>query len=238
LSKGESSPTLVCSKHLTPIACKFCKPPDRLITYNEFDLVLHLSEVHGIGRGYLDMPPTPSKPSRSWSSDYRIRDAIDSGKRLGRQLDENCIQKLDLEYSKCSEKTPPQACPSIHAEAYGDNILKGIRTWSQLRVVHTKNSFTFIPVLSIDEFFKDDHDKPYSALPSHSLEQSPCYPIIGIKPAGRHIIMYYCEICRQEFANDPAVANINLSSIEHHCKYKDPERHKAEILARLKGWLK
>jgi hypothetical protein len=31
--------------------------------------------------------------------------------------------------------------------------------------------------------------------------------------------MYYCEICQPEFANDPAVANINLSSIEHHRKY-------------------
>jgi len=87
---------------------------------------------------------------------------------------------------------------------------------------------------SVEEFFKDNPDKPYSALRSHALEQSPCYPIIGAKPAGRHI-MYYCEICHPEFANDPAVANINLSCIEHHCKYKDPDRHKAEIFSRISG---
>ena len=42
--------------------------------------------------------------------------------------------------------------------------------------------------------------------------------------------MYYCEICHPEFANDSVVSNINLSSIEHHCKYKDPELHKSEIV--------
>jgi len=102
--------------------------------------------------------------------------------------------------------------------------------WSQ----RTKNSFTFMPIVSVDEFFKDDPDKPYSALRNHPLEQSPCYPIIGVKPVGR-FVMYYCEICRPEFANDSAVSNINLSSIEHHCKYKDPRCHKAEILARISG---
>ncbi|MGA9154976.1 MAG: hypothetical protein WBZ36_30705 [Candidatus Nitrosopolaris sp.] len=96
---------------------------------------------------------------------------------------------------------------------------------------------SFAPIMSVDEFFKDDPDKPYSALRSHSFEQSPCYPIIGAKPAGRHII-YYCEICRPEFANDSAVANINLGCIEHHCKYREPDRHKAEILTGLNGWLK
>jgi hypothetical protein len=110
------------------------------------------------------------------------------------------------------------------------NIMDGVRSWSQLTRV--KNSFTFIPIVPVDEFFKDSHDKAYLALRNHSLEQSPCYPIIGIKPVGRHT-MYYCEICHPEFANDSAVANINLSCIEHHCKYRDPERHKAEIVSRL-----
>jgi hypothetical protein len=29
------------------------------------------------------------------------------------------------------------------------------------------------------------------------------------------------------------VENINLESIERHCKYKEPDKHKAEILKRL-----
>jgi hypothetical protein len=76
------------------------------------------------------------------------------------------------------------------------------------------------------EFFKDDPDKPYSALRTHSLEQSPCYPLIGVKPAGERHVLYYCDM-HQEFQN------INLSSVEHHCLYKEPEYHKAEVLARL-----
>lgn len=47
--------------------------------------------------------------------------------------------------------------------------------------------------------------------------------------------MYYCDICHPEFANDSVVANTTLSSIEHHCKYKDPERHEQEILTRLEA---
>jgi hypothetical protein len=62
-----------------------------------------------------------------------------------------------------------------------------------------------IPVVSVDEFFRDDPDKPYSPLPDHILEQSPCRSIIGSKLAGKHIL-YYCEICRPEFANDDRVA--------------------------------
>ena len=29
------------------------------------------------------------------------------------------------------------------------------------------------------------------------------------------------------------VKNVNLESIEHHCKYKDPDYHKSEILKLL-----
>lgn len=65
----------------------------------------------------------------------------------------------------------------------------------------------FTPIISVETFFEDD-DKPYSALKPHPLES-----------------LYYCELC------DPEVANVNLSSIEHHCRYK--EGHKAEILRRL-----
>jgi hypothetical protein len=45
--------------------------------------------------------------------------------------------------------------------------------------------------------------------------------------------MYYCEICQPKFANDSAVASIHLSAVEHHCKYRDPEIHRAEILSGL-----
>jgi hypothetical protein len=214
---------------LIPIVCKFC---ERYATYIEFDFVIHLHEAHGIGRGYLYTSPTPYTQSRSWSDDFRIRDAIIEGKKLGSELDEDSIEKLDMAYSKRLGKTSSQVFPSIQEtrvlatthEAIGVGQNFGNRLWSQ--------QHTFAPIVSIDEFFRDDYDKPYSALRNHKLEESPCYPTIGAKPAGGYIL-YYCEICQPEFANDSAVSNITLSVIEHHCKYKDPDRHKAEILARL-----
>jgi hypothetical protein len=41
----------------------------------------------------------------------------------------------------------------------------------------TENSFK--PIVSVEDFFKVDPGNQSSALPDHSLEQSPCYPIIG-----------------------------------------------------------
>jgi len=34
---------------------------------------------------------------------------------------------------------------------------------------------------------------------------------------------HYCKIC-------PKVENLHLKSIEHHIKFKDPERHKTKLL--------
>ena len=203
-----SAPILSHGLVLEPICCKYCAHHTDFITYIQFDLELHLYETHNI------------------RSDLTMKDALDSGKRLGATSDKDSIEKLDLEYSKYLEKQKTSIDrKSIPATAYEGNIMEGVRPWSQ----RTKNSF--MSVVSVDEFFKDDPDTQYSTR-NHSLEQSPCYPIIGAKSAGRNIL-YYCEICQPEFANDSVVASIHLSSIEHHIKFKDPDRHRAEILARL-----
>jgi hypothetical protein len=213
------------SHSLTPIACKFCDPPTKFLTYIEFDLVLHLSEAHRIGRGYLDTPRMPSRPSRSWLADYRIRDAINEGKELGAELDDNSIERLDIAYSKHLD-LDKRSQASIPATAYEE---VGVRPWSQ-RV----KKFNFAPIIPIDDFFRDGPDKPYSALPSHQLESSPCYPIIGAKMAGRYTL-FWCEICQPEFGSG---TSIHLNSIEHHCKYRDGDRHRVEILSRLEGSLR
>ena len=76
-------------------------------------------------------------------------------------------------------------------------------------------------IVSVERFFNDVADLPYEPLPEHSLEQSPCYPIIG-----KNQKLYFCRL-------HPEVKNVNLESIEHHCKYKDPDYHKSEILKLL-----
>ena len=64
---------------------------------------------------------------------------------------------------------------------------------NQLDDPHEK-AVTFNPVVSVENFFSDEQSLPLSL---HSLEQSPCYPIIGSKPAGNHT-MYYCEVHPRE----------------------------------------
>jgi hypothetical protein len=69
-------------------------------------------------------------------------------------------------------------------------------------------------------------DKCKRELSSHTLEQSPCYPIIDKRRynndngSGRSC---YCKL-------HPDIQNVNLESIEHHCKDKDHELHKPKIL--------
>jgi DNA replicative helicase MCM subunit Mcm2 (Cdc46/Mcm family) len=87
-------------------------------------------------------------------------------------------------------------------------------------------SETAISYSDVEEFFKTD-DRQILSLPDHSLEQSPCYPIIDSKSKGSHI-WYHCKL-------HPKVKNVNLSSIEHHCKYSDHNQHKAAILRLLKS---
>jgi hypothetical protein len=84
----------------------------------------------------------------------------------------------------------------------------------------------------IEHFFHDD-DKPlapYKPLPAHTLEQSPCYLIIGKRQISNNnpniLPLYFCKL-------HPRFKNIYLESIEHHCKYKDPEKHKLLILRLL-----
>jgi hypothetical protein len=76
-------------------------------------------------------------------------------------------------------------------------------------------------IVSVERFFHDVADLPYQPLPEHSLEQSPCYPIID-----RNNRSYFCRL-------HPEVKNVNLDPIEHHSKYKDSAYHKSEILKLL-----
>jgi hypothetical protein len=77
----------------------------------------------------------------------------------------------------------------------------------------------------IQKFFYDEPGTQYIPLPPHPLEQSPCHLIIGRK-VDKKGKPYFCKI-------HPKFQNVNLDTVEHHCKYDRPEIHKKEILSRL-----
>jgi DNA replicative helicase MCM subunit Mcm2 (Cdc46/Mcm family) len=90
---------------------------------------------------------------------------------------------------------------------------------------------------SINDFFSNGN-----GIPSNSLQQSPCYPIIGSRSDEIHgsvddvdgnpidasytNTIYYCKL-------HPDVENVFLGEIELHCREKEPEIHKAEVLKAL-----
>lgn len=70
----------------------------------------------------------------------------------------------------------------------------------------------------IEDFFYDDPSLPYKPLPEHSMQESPCCHIIG-----KNKNLYFCKL-------HPGIKSVHLDTIEQHCKYKDPNIHKSEIL--------
>ncbi len=66
-------------------------------------------------------------------------------------------------------------------------------------------------------------------LPSHSFEQSPCYPIVELKQdeTGFEPI-YYCKL-------HPDLGSTFLSQIELHCRQKDAESHEYAIIDAIKN---
>jgi hypothetical protein len=105
-------------------------------------------------------------------------------------------------------------------------VCSGVRVMSYMSYM----SDTVPDKETVEEFFHDEPDLLWKPLREHYLEESPCYPIIGVRIGGNNygVKWYYCKIHTDR-------ENIHLESIEHHCKYKESDRHKAEILRLLKG---
>ena len=78
----------------------------------------------------------------------------------------------------------------------------------------------------IEDFF---YDEPYMEWhpwkPGHTYSMSPCAPIINVdrKPL---CIWYSCDLHKH-------VIHVYIQTIEHHCKFMEPELHKEEIIKRL-----
>lgn len=134
---------------ITPVVCIFCK----FTTCIEFDMEQHLYGNHRISLLKLSL--------RRNSFDSRIEYAINEGEKVGAtsQLDENSLAR------GTSKQCPAQAPPSQEVSL-------------RMQRCHGHNSKTRVHInssrLSIEKFFSDEQSLP---LRSHSIEQSPCYPI-------------------------------------------------------------
>lgn len=83
---------------------------------------------------------------------------------------------------------------------------------------------SFNPIISVEDFFSDD-----MPLDNHSIEESPCLPIINTKPGVTSTeTVYYCKL-------HPELGSNFLTGIELHCIQKEPDIHKAQILRVLEG---
>jgi hypothetical protein len=79
--------------------------------------------------------------------------------------------------------------------------------------------------ISLHDFFQDDPNTNYKALPQHELDQSPCRLIIG-QDNNNNNRLYFCKLHAK-------IRSIHLSVIEHHVKYVNPQQHKEEISRQL-----
>jgi len=70
----------------------------------------------------------------------------------------------------------------------------------------------------MEEFLLNDHRSDQHRLYELSFPN----PIVRGKQIHKPFF-HYCKIC-------PKIEFLSLESIEHHIKFKDPERHKAKLL--------
>jgi hypothetical protein len=76
----------------------------------------------------------------------------------------------------------------------------------------TQFYFEIKPIMSIEDFFATKQEK-YESFPPHRIRESPCYQILKTKKLEKNeLVCYYCVLHPNDF-------NVNLSAIEHHCRY-------------------
>lgn len=118
-----------------------------------------------------------------------------------------------------SDKPSTQSNEEMPREEYDLDTV----TEKELEYLQEQSKKPFNPIISIEDFFSND-----MPLDNHSVEESPCYPIIDIKPGEIPTeIVYYCRL-------HPDLSSTFLSQIEIHCR-KEPGIHKSEILKIVKG---
>ena len=146
---------------------------------------------------------------------------IVDGKKLGLEVDPILLQQLNKNFLESITSKHVGAHPDwIPAPTSQEVIqrLQEMKSWS--KDISPRSTFT--PIVSVEKFFSEDLLLP---LRDHPIEKSPCYPLIDFKAAGKHIL-YFCSL-------HPNIENINLESIEHHCRYDNAAAHKEEIISRV-----
>lgn len=200
------------SDDLKPIVCVYCT---KFITFVEFDMEQHLVESHYLFSSYCNTrSPTMER-------------AIVDGKKLGLKVDPGLLQQLNKDFlTFAKESIISKKYAGIHPDWIPAPVsqeviqrLEKMKSWSQLDISPRS---TFTPIVSVEKFFSEDWLLP---LRDHPIEKSPCYPLIDFKAAGKHIL-YFCSL-------HPNIENINLESIEHHCRYDNATAHKEEIISRV-----
>ena len=105
-----------------------------------------------------------------------------------------------------------------------ENTAKSLSSATTINTINTSANMAaaimISPIVPIEEFFHDDLSLHWEPLSLHSLEQSPCYPIIGIRKKQG---LYHCKLHPKE------AVSIHLDIVEQHCKYKEPSLHKTKI---------
>ena len=109
-------------------------------------------------------------------------------------------------------RVPVLAKPTLKSLAILTGNLTDIEgrasTCSPLIQTSSNTESEIVKVSTITDFFYDDPTMPYTPLPEHDLDQSPCYPIIAQKHG-----YFYCRL-------HPEIKNAYLESIEHHIAKK------------------
>jgi hypothetical protein len=169
---------------------------------------------------------TPVKGSQTHAQNEEIGDTGDIG--VISQLEEGIEVRGGNEGITTSLIVSPPETSSFH-RLHSRAIVSNLQYMEAVaRKIRFDPAGTTIPeknarLVRLEEFFNDINDLSWQSSPEHSLEESPCSPIIvkdEIKSMEQTI--YICKV-------HPDCWYIDIRGIEYHCKHYEPDKHKAEI---------
>jgi hypothetical protein len=170
-----------------------------------------------------DVPNVPNPPTMNNSSlqSFDFIDPVYGTSEEGTITNDTISTQSECSQSAQYEDPKFHNLPEMPGESEEDDL--EVVSENELVYLQQPSKKSFNPIISIEDFFSND-----MPLPGHSVEESPCGPMIRTKPGDTPTeTIYYCKL-------HPDLGSIFLSQIEIHCR-KESDIHKSEIIRLLKS---
>lgn len=173
------------------------------------------------------VPGVPSVPPSTKPTDEEKDRVFHVSQEVGKLEQYGIIDQIQSPRLTYPDRTstPANEEPKLHDLPMPEELEDDSDTVSEKEFEPIQEPSKPITPGEVEDFFSND-----IPLGGHSIEQSPCAAIIGSKPGEIPTdTVYCCKLCPD------MIPSIFLQAVENHCRDKEPDVHKAEILRIIGG---